>query len=60
MQTYLNLLQHILETGQKKSDRIGTGTYLIFGHQMRFDLSQGFPLLTTKKVHVKSIVHELL
>lgn len=60
MQQYLHLLQHILDQGGDKEDRTGTGTRSVFGHQMRFDLSQGFPLLTTKKVHFRSIVIELL
>ena len=60
MKQYLNLMQIVLDEGQKKSDRTGTGTLSIFGHQMEFDLSKGFPLVTTKKVHLKSIVHELI
>ena len=60
MKQYLDLMQKVLNEGQKKSDRTGTGTLSIFGHQMEFDLSDGFPLVTTKKVHLKSIVHELI
>src|SRR5882762_97626 len=60
MRHYLDFMRHVRDHGQRKDDRTGTGTLSIFGYQMRFDLGAGFPLLTTKKVHTKSVIHELL
>ncbi|HLS04743.1 MAG TPA: thymidylate synthase, partial [Wenzhouxiangella sp.] len=60
MKTYLELLRHVRTSGVRKSDRTGTGTLSVFGYQMRFDLGRGFPLVTTKKLHTRSIIYELL